>query len=327
MKIIKKIFSILLRVGISVALLIYLFGHVDARSLLKIIGNSNKPMLFLAFFICFFSYLFCLLRWNMLLKAVKIRLPFKRVVISFAGSVFFNLFLPSTIGGDLMRSIDLAMHTKKTKEVVATVFLDRISGYVGLVILLLVSLSLGWRMILQDKGVFLSVTIIMVTLLFILLVLFNNKVYSKINKLLDSPNAGKIRALIRNLHEEIHIFRHKKGVIFNNIIFSVLVQITLPLTFYFVALSIGVKISIMYFFVFLPIIGAITLLPISIGGLGLRDATTIYFFSQVGVTKDMAFAISLLNFIFILIYGIIGGLIYVLTVRHRRLQYNKPSGI
>jgi len=74
-----------------------------------------------------------------------------------------------------------------------------------------------------------------------------------------------------------------------------------------------------YFFIFLPVIGAITLLPISLGGLGLRDATTIFFFAKIGVGKDLAFAMSLLSFSFLLFYGSIAGLIYFITVNHRKL--------
>ena len=225
-----------------------------------------------------------------------------------------------------MRSIDLAAHTKKPREIVATVILDRISGSVGLVILIFSSLAIGWDLV-QDRTVLLSVFIITLLLGIILLILFNNAIYSAINKLLTNPNAGRIRKGIKSLHEEMHVFRHKKAEVVKNLFVSVLIQANTPLTFYLIALSIGLKIKIVYFFIFLPIVGAITMLPISLGGLGLRDAATIYFFAKAGVSRDSAFAMSLLNFSFILVYGAIGGLIYVLTVRHRRLQHNKPSSV
>jgi hypothetical protein len=322
----KKILSVLLRISISIILLIFLFRLVDKRILLEVIKNADKPLLFLAFFTLFFIYLFCLFRWEMLLKAADIRLPLKRVIISFSGGIFFSLFLPSTIGGDLMRSIDLAAHTKKPKEVVATVFLDRLSGYTGLVILALLALLFGWKFI-QDSSVLFSAVIITAVLIAVLLILFNNFLYSKINKFLDTSGAGKIRESIKNLHQEIHIFRHHKKMILNNLAMSLFIQTISPISFYFIALSLGIKINIVYFFIFLPIIGAITLLPISIGGLGLRDATTIFFFAKAGVSKDLSFAMSLLSFLFILIYGALGGLIYVLTIRHRRLQSPQPSGV
>lgn len=323
MAILKKIFPILFRIGISIILLAFLFKQVDGKSLIAVIENADTGLLLLSAVIYFLVYVLCLFRWEMLLKGAKIRLSLKRVIISFAGGVFFNLFLPSTIGGDFVRSIDLAAHTKRPREVVATVLLDRLSGYVGLVIVALLALLFGWKLI-EDKSVLLSIAIITGILVVTLLVLFNRFLYSKINQVLHSPTAGRVRAAIKNLHREIHIFRHHKKIILNNLILSVLIQALFPVTFYIIALSLGIKIDITYFFVYLPIIGAITLLPISIGGLGLRDATTVFFFAKAGVSKDLAFAMSLINFSFILVYAAVGGLIYVLTVHHRRIQHHQP---
>ncbi len=324
--ILKKIFSIFIRVAISIILLVFLFRQADDKSLLEAIRNVNKPLLLLAFLFFSLTYILGLLRWVMLLKAVKINLPIKRVITSFSGGIFFSLFLPSTIGGDFLRSVDLSMHTKKPKEVIATIFLDRLSGYIGLVFLALWAIFLGWK-ILEDSSVLIALGIIVGLLAVILLVFFNKFLFSKINRFLKSPNAGKIRDLISDLHEEIHLFRDKPQVVLKNILLSIVIQAVPPLTFYIIALSLGVKISLAYFFIFIPIIGAIILLPISIGGLGLRDASTIFFFAKVGVGKNLAFAMALLNFSFILLYGAVGGLIYVLTVHNRRLQHNQPSSI
>jgi len=322
----KKVLSILLRIVISALLLFFLFRKVDAQSMFDIVKNANKLLLVTAFLIYFLNYALCIKRWEMLIKAVNIHLPLKRIITSFSGGIFFSLFLPSTIGGDVVRSLDLAAHTKKPKEIIATVFLDRLSGYIGLVLLTLLALVFGLKII-DDKSVFLSLEIIIGILVLALIFLFNPYAYKKINKLLKSLGANKILGMITELHEEIHIFRNKRKVIVKNICISFLIQLITPLTYYLISLALGLKINLLYFFVFLPIIGAITLLPISIGGLGLRDATTVFFFAKVGVVKHMAFAMSLINFSFILFYGAIGGLIYVLTVRHRRVQHHLPSGI
>ena len=318
MNFIRKASALFLRISITVALLIFLFRQVDMHSLVLVIKRSDKLILLAALLIFSINYFLCFWRWKMLLKAVEIHLPYKRVVTSFAGSVFFNVFLPSTIGGDLVRSVDLAAHTKRPAEVVATVLLDRLSGYVGLVIVTLLALFFGWRFV-QDSGVFWAVAIITGILCTVLLVLFNSFFFSKINKLLHSPNAGRIRELFTNLHKEIHFFKHHKSIIVKNVALSLLIQIVAPITNYVIAQALGIHIHIAYFFVFLPIIGAITLLPISIGGLGLRDASTIYFFSKAAVSKDLSFAMSLIGFFFLLVYAAIGGLIYVLTVHHRRV--------
>ena len=321
MKVLKKILSIILRISISVCLLIFLFHNIDRKDLFETIKQVNIPVLLFAYIFFLLSYILCLFRWQMLLKAVNIHLPLKRTIISFSGGVFFNLFLPSTVGGDFMRSLDLASHTKRPREVVATVLLDRLSGYVGLVLLALVSICFGWRLV-RDASVVLSISLITGLLITILLVLFNNAIYSWINKFMRSPNAGRIISIIRNLHQEIHTFKLNKMVIIKNVTISIFVQCLTPVSFFIIARSLGIKIGLVYLFVFLPIISAITLLPISIGGLGLRDATIIFFFAKIGIAKNIAFAMSLLNFSFILATGILGGLIYVFTIHHRRIQPN-----
>jgi len=220
----------------------------------------------------------------------------------------------------MMRAIDLSRHTNRSREVVATVLLDRISGYVGLVLIALFAVIIGGHLI-ENTSVIVSVVLITVILILGLLVLYNTRIYSKISAFLQAGRASRIRGYIKDLHHEIHIFKHNKKVIVNNIIFSLLVQMTGPIMFYLIAASMGLKLKLIYFFVYIPIIGAVSMLPISIGGLGLRDAITIYFFGKAGVAKDLAFAMSLVNFSFILITGIAGGLIYyVFTVRNRRLQ-------
>ncbi|MDD5255463.1 MAG: lysylphosphatidylglycerol synthase transmembrane domain-containing protein [Candidatus Omnitrophica bacterium] len=332
----KKAMVLFLRFGISAILLYYLLKDIDAASIFEVARSADKRLLVLAFAISLLNYVFCYFRWLMLLWASGIRLPKRRVLISFAGGVFFNQFLPSTIGGDLVRSIDLAVHTKKPKEVVATVLLDRLSGYMGLVLVALAALAVGWRLV-QDTMVTVAVAVIAGVLALILLAVFNKFIYSKLNALLQAPSGlkrtagftasafGKFRESLRNLHEELYLFKTRKLVMASNLLVSLLIQMVVPVSFYIIALSLGVDISPVYFFVFLPIISAVTLLPISIGGLGLRDTTTVFFFAKAGVAKDAAFAMSLVSFVFLLIYGILGGLIYVFTLHYRRLQPGSPS--
>ena len=328
MGIFKKLLVLFLRIGISAILLILLFkfNKIDIHGLLIDIKGTDKVLLVIGFLIFFIVYLLGFLRWQMLLKSTGISIPLKRLAISFSGGVFFSIFLPSTIGGDLVRVADLAGHTQKTKEVVATVFLDRLSGYTGLVIVVILALLFGKGMV-HDKFVLSSVIVIITVLLSVMLVLFNSYIYSKITKFLSTPGAGRIKEMIRGLHHEIHIFRNHKKMILGNLLISFMIQVIAPISVYFIALSLGIKIDLIYYFIFLPIISAITLLPIAIGGLGLRENLFVVYFAKAGVIKQLAIEMSLLSFAFIIIYGALGGLIYVFTVRHRWVQHNASSQV
>ena len=321
-KSIKKLLGIILRVGISIALLVFLFGQVDGKALFRIIRGADIWLLLLAFLIFTLVYAVCLFRWEMLLKAVRVYLPVKRIIVSFSGGMFFNVFMPSTIGGDLVRSFDLAAHTKKGKEVVATVLLDRLSGYAGMVLVAVAAMIFGYRLV-QDRVVVLIVLAIVALLVLILLLLFNNFCFSKINRFFHASNSSRLMTAIKNTHQELYYFRQRKRVLFLNLAYSLFVQVVAPVSYYLIAVALGIKTDIIYFFIFFPLIGAITLLPISIGGLGLRDAITIYFFAKAGMAKDAAFAISIMVFFYTLLLGALGGIIYVFTLHSRRVQYHK----
>jgi len=327
---IKNILSFLLRIGISAILLILLFkfNKIDMQALINDIKGLDKPLLAAGFIIFFFVYVLGFLRWRMLLQVTGMNIDLKKLIRAFCGGIFFSIFLPSTIGGDVVRTVDLAGHTKKAKAVVATVFLDRLSGYMGLVFVILPALLFGRNLVL-DQVVFSSVFVIIMLLVVILLVLFNNFIYQKITKFLSTPGAGKIKEMLKDLHQEIHIFRNHKKMIIGNLGLSFLIQLIAPVSIYFIALSLGVKVSLIYFFIFVPIIGAITLLPVSIGGSGLREwLFVLYFAKKAGVMiEQSALVMSLLSFSFVVFYAAIGGLVYVLTVHHRRLQPRQPSGV
>jgi uncharacterized membrane protein YbhN (UPF0104 family) len=174
----------------------------------------------------------------------------------------------------------------------------------------------------QDKVVLSSVFIIIAVLLCVMSAIFNSFIYSKVTGFLSAPGAGKIKEMLSGLHHEIYIFRKRKGVAAANLLISVLIQAIVPLSVYLIGLSLGIKAGPIYYFVFFPIISAITLLPVALGGLGLRENLFVVYFAKAGVAKQLAIAMSILSFAFIVIIGALGGLIYVLTVHHRRLQHN-----
>lgn len=313
----KKIFSVLLRTSVSLALLVVLFKKIDFRSTFRVISHIEPLYMVIALVVFLVINILVLYRWKMLLNAQGICLPLKRILSSFAGGVFFNLFLPSTIGGDIARTVDLSLHTKRRSVIVASVLLDRLSGFVGLVIVAIVALIFGHRLI-NTPSVYLIVFFLAALSGGILLVIFNNGAYRRLNR--SVLKRGSFWDNFRKLHAEIYFFRSKPFVLYLNLSYSIIIQAGSALVSYFLLRSLNVKLNIIYPLIFTPIIAIITTLPIAIGGLGLRDVSSIFFYATAGVAKDTALAQSLLNFAMIVFFGLIAGIIYVSTLRYRRLQ-------
>ena len=316
----KKIVSMALRVGISACLFVFLFSKVDVQALWQALKTIDVGLLLIAFAISLISYILCFYRWNMLLVASGMKFPFRTVLGPYLGGIFFTLSPLSTISGDAVRGLDLSLHSKKTKEVMATVLLDRLSGFVGMVFVVLIALLFGFKYI-SKPSFLISIFILVFILVSAVLVLFNPYIYEKINRIL--PTHNRITRGLKNMHQEVFSFRLNPKLLVTNLLFSVGIQSIAPLVSYLLSLALHVKISFVYFLVLLPIIGAISMLPISVAGLGVRENSFRLFFSKVGVSHDVATAMGILNSAFVLITGIAAGIAYlflhVSTLRSRRL--------
>ena len=334
----KKTTSTFLRVFISLALIFVLFRKVDFKGTFKVIANLNPFYFALALVVFLILTILVFYRWKMLLDAHKVEMPLIRALNSFSGGLFLNLFTPSTIGGDLSRSIDLGAHTKRYGVIAATVLLDRLSGFAGLVTVAMVSLIFGHRLI-DDFSVYATVFLMALLLSGVFLVLFNRKIYNRLNRSVSNLSTssgirpehgqktkkGKLWDNFKKLHSEIYFFRQHRGVLCANFFYSIVIQAGASVFSYFVLRSLNTKISLLYPLVFNPVITVITTIPISISGLGLRDAATVFFYKKADVSEGIALALSILNFTTILIFGLLGGMLYVSTLHYRRLQPNQTD--
>jgi len=314
----NRLSSIFLRFAISTGILIFLFLRIDFKNFFHIIKTANLKILLFVFFLNLSVYFLAFLRWMITVKNLKIEIPWRILLESFCGGVFFNLFLPSTIGGDIVRIADLSLRFHKAKEVTASVFLDRLSGYLGLEIMLIFALILVYKLIF-DRLIFFIALGFSALLFALLFVLFNNFLYTKLNRFLQRFN-NRFFSNLAQIHNYIYYFKYQKIAAFNSILISLFIQVIGVWGGFFTMLSFDKLINIGYFFILVPLIGAITVLPISIGGLGVREATIVYFFSRLNLSPDICLAVSLLGFAFNILISGLGGIYYALTLHFRRIQ-------
>jgi hypothetical protein len=100
--------------------------------------------------------------------------------------------------------------------------------------------------------------------------------------------------------------------------FSIINWIVLYSILYFIGLAIGINISFFYFLLFMPIVTIIGQIPITINGLGTKEAAMISLFGLLGVSATKIFSMSLINLV---LNGIIPAIIgMLLTLKYRRIS-------
>lgn len=312
----KKISSIVLRISITLFLLIFLFRKTDIAGLSGIVRQTDVWRLAQAFALFLFLNFLILLRWQALLQGLSIRVRLSRIFITYLSSLFFNLVLPSTIGGDTVRTIDMARHTAHASSgVLATVVLDRVAGFFGLMTVLVVALFFGYR-ILNDPAIIVVAFILLGIILFLTGIAFWGRFF---NFIFRHVPFERLRKYLYKIHDATASFKEHRGVLFYVWFLSCIVQAGLPIMYYLASEAVGAHVSLAYFFIFVPVITAFSVIPVSIGGLGVRDTACVALFAKAGMAAEKAFVLSLINFGFIFVVGVFGGLMYVFSLYRRRV--------
>jgi len=317
---VKNVLSFLLRVGLSGALLWYLFSKIDVGRIWEVLRGARLEFLGYAFIVFFVVNLVLLARWFIFIKALGVTSPARDVVRYYFVGLFGNLFLPSTIGGDILKIYGLCRNSSQKTRVVASVLLDRLSGFAAIVVVSVVSFILGYRFL--EEGI---IVVPIIGMAFLAggfaCVLFNEKLYSFCCGIF--AKLPKFQKALMSLHYDIALMKGKRREGFGAIAVSCCSQVVYAVCWYLIARSLSQDVDLIYFFIFVPLTCVAASFP-SLGGLGVREIGTVYLFGKIGMNSEIAASISLVNFVFMVLIGLLGGLSYVLTLSSGRIQYH-PS--
>ncbi len=317
----KKVLSFLLRIGLSAALLVYLFSKIDTAQMADTLKNAELSFVFIAAVVFFVIHIFLLLRWIIFIKALHLHLSLQNIVSCFFIGLFFNLFLPTSTGGDIVKTWFLFKGTDQKAKVVASVVADRLCGFISIVLVATVAFIFGYRL-LKDNSLFLLIGKLATISFGTTFILINERLYSFFCQVFRRFPA--IEEKLMSFHYAIALLKDKPLALLSTVGLSCFSQLLLSISFYFVAKALHQDIPYIYFLIFCPLICVVASLP-SIGGLGVRDLGTAYLFAKVGMKTGTAVSMSLINFSFMVLVGLIGGVFYVIALSPGRLQRDQAD--
>ena len=221
-------------------------------------------------------------------------------------ALFFNNVLPSSLGGEMVKAYYLYKKSKGV-TVFSAVVVDRLFG---LVTMLLISISsIFFLDIAQGSHKILGSIIMLAAATITLAVcIFNKKIVDGLCQLhipfLPAIFLEKIREIYRAMYE----YREHKGILGRCFSLTVLGQISFIVVNFLLATSLSIDIPLGFFFFFVPILLIMGVAP-SVNGIGVREATFLFYLTEF-TTSEKALALSLLTTFFMIFVGIIGGIFY-----------------
>ena len=119
--------------------------------------------------------------------------------------------------------------------------------------------------------------------------------------------------------DDLHGFRNQRGALAAAYVASTLVQISRIYVHDLVGLALGVRLSLTYYFLFVPILAALISLPISLNGIGVREGAAVVLFQMAGLTREQAFSIPFLTYVISVLISLLGGLIFISRTPRRAI--------
>jgi hypothetical protein len=310
---VRRAAILLVKVVVSVGLLWLLLDRTDTSRLWDHVRQASP--LWLAAGLALYSLVILLSawRWRLLLDAQHITVPTGRLINSYLVATFFNNFLPSNIGGDVVRIRDTAGPAGSKTKATTIILMDRGLGLLGLLFVAAVGSNVAGRIGGRPPA--------WASLLW--LALFGGVVVSSV-AVLAPALVGRVLSPLRRLHQEwvderigrlthtLVQFRNRPQALLACFAGAILVQAVLVGFYAAIAHSMRIPISAWHLAVIVPISFVVQMAPISLNGFGVREATFTFYFSRIGLPIESALVVSFMGAGLVMLFSLSGAVAYLM---------------
>ena len=308
----KRILFFMLKLIVSVGLVAWAFSgeHFQLDRLTLHFREADFGLLAGAVALFAVSNLLGAVQWNLLLRVQEIELSWREVVSFYFVGVFFNNFLVGNIGGDAIRVYDVRRLTKDGSPAFAATFLDR---FIGLFTLTWFSLAAYFLAPTFPGGRSVLALILCVTgaLSITIASTFSHRLSRLGERIVLKLVPVSVGKRITKIRLGILRCRAHLKVLALAALVSVGVQLMRVGVHYMVGRSLGLEVSFGYFLVFIPLIAIVASVPVSFGGIGVRENSGVLLFGRLGVEGTVAFSMEFIAYLVGLAASLVGGIVFV----------------
>ena len=293
-----------LAITISISLMVWVLSGSRLSEFLVVAATADPRLLLLALSLHGIGLLLSAMRWATLLKIQKIHFSFRATVLLYWIGCFFNSFLPTSVGGDVVRSYLASKHNGKIMDTAISVVAERVAGVAALMILF--SMGVIWLQFFSaEESLWKFAGLSSAGCIGVGCVASAGKSLWK---------AALARANLREKFSRIGAvlvtYQSHKRKLWRILILSLLLQINVIVYYHIIAAALGIQLSFFYFCLFIPPILILTMLPVSVGGVGVREAAFLFFFVPLGIAPAEIISLSLWSYVLALLANLSGGLVY-----------------
>lgn len=299
-----------IKIVVSIALIIFILSKIDLCKMIIELRSVNIIFILLAFLTQLLAIPIRSFMWKTSLLVQKINAPLSLLMTLNLITSFFNNFLPTTMGGDIVKAHKMSKYSGKTIESIASVIVNRLCGFFALITFSVFGVIFGFKLI-KETNIASVVFILLFLSIFFILFIFNKKLIEKFKFIKKVTIFFDKKNMLAQFYESFYIYKSDKKNLFFIYMIALLAQFIVLIYYYVIILSLNLNIPFLYLMIVVPLICILEMLPISINGIGIRECAALFFFTKVGVAPHLAVLIGLINFLLRTIVSLIGGIIYI----------------
>ncbi|OVE80432.1 hypothetical protein BVY02_00170 [bacterium J17] len=287
----------LIRLAVSGLFLWLVYRSVDSKNLLFTLRAISLQGILLIALLYTFGQVISAIKWRIFVQEVGIYRGISQTLKAYFLGMFVNTFGLGTVGGDLARSIALKPSKGERGGALATVVADRVHGLAVLLTIGALGIITVQPAVLGPYAVILACAAV-VSLAFAWV--WGPKLLVKIFPLEHKHGRSAVLAA-EAFPRKIKPFL--KATLIS--VFFHFIQISMN---YVIARELGAPLSLAYLIATVPLVNAASSLPLSINGLGIRDAMYLFLFMPVGVSREAAVSFGVIWIVTVTLVSAVGGL-------------------
>jgi uncharacterized protein (TIRG00374 family) len=301
-----------LKPAVSLSLYVLIFAFNDVGTILARVAAARFEYVAAGVLLYTGGQALSAWRWHLLTRPLRLAVRYSRLLAFYFIGMFFNLFLPTIVGGDAVKAWLLARETGAPARAAVSVFMERNLGLLAL--LTIATVAAWWAPPVELLGFRLLPFTMLLFAGFAAanLVLLNRGAYALVDRAIAATPLARFRPRAASFYDAMAPYASAPREIASSIVLSFAFQAVVIAVVFLNARALHHDFPFTAVAVFVPLISLGGMLPVSVNGLGVREALYILLFSRVGATTELAVALALLYLAVTFAASLPGGVLYAM---------------
>jgi uncharacterized protein (TIRG00374 family) len=307
-----------LKLLVTLALYALVFYWTDASAIASELGRVDLRPVIAGVLLYMAGQAISSWKWHILLQPVQLEVPFLKILNFYYTGMFFNLFLPTIVGGDAVKAVLLARETGAPARATMSVFMERNVGLCALLIVAIGAAELAPPVELFGLSLRVLTWLLAVGYAAANAVLMSALVYRVVDRVIAATPLARLRHRADSLYQAIVPYRRAPGRIVAGVGLSFLFQGIVIAVVFLNARALALDVPAAAVAVFVPLVSLAGMIPVSVNGLGVREALYILLFGRIGVPVETAVSLALLYLAVTFLASLPGGVAYLMQPARAR---------